>query len=180
MITTMTPTMTRTGAALLLTLLVSLSARAQPEASAAGPNPALDPPQVVAAMLSAVKKNTEQGIAELFSFSSPKNRAQVGPLERFSAMMREGFPDMLGHRSARMAPALIDGDRAMLPVEIIGSDDEVHRYVFLLSRQPGPECAGCWMADAVFDPAAEGAPGQPGPPGQPGQPRQPGQPEYPT
>lgn len=168
-------TMTRFASTLLLALLAVASARAQPDAAAAGPNPALDPPQVVEAMLLAMKKNSEQGIAELFRFSSPGNRAKSGPYERFSAMMREGFPDMLGHRSARMAPALIDGDRAMLPVEVLGSDNEVHRYVFLLSRQSGPECEGCWMADAVFSPEAKGAPGAPG--------QSPGQsadPEYPT
>ncbi|MGQ0622716.1 MAG: DUF4864 domain-containing protein [Panacagrimonas sp.] len=153
----MTKTMiTRIRTAVLMTLLVGMQATAQP-VPAVGPNPALDPPQVVEAMLAAVKKNTEQGIAELFRFSSPRNREQSGPYERFSVMIREGFPDMLGHRSARMAPALIDGDRAMLPVEIVGSDNQTHRYVFLLSRQPGPECEGCWMADAVFNPEAEGA-----------------------
>lgn len=155
------------GTAVLLTLLVCISASAQPDATAGGPNPALDPPQVVEAMLAAVKKNTEQGIAELFRFSSPRNREQTGPYERFSILIREDFPDMLGHRSARLAPALIDGDRAMLPVEIVGSDNQTHRYVFLLSRQPGPECEGCWMADAVFNPEEMGPDGQ-------------GQPEYPT
>lgn len=147
---------------LAMGLLLTSTAQAQAEAAAAaGPNAALDPPQVVEAMLAALRKNTEQGIAELFRFSSPGNRAVTGPYEHFRVMIREGFPDMLGHRSARMAPALIDGDRAMLPVEIIGSDGAVHRYVFRLSRQPGPECEGCWMADAVFSPDAEGLPGDP-------------------
>lgn len=154
-------TMVRTlGALLVLVLIGAAPARAQDPA--AGPNPTLDPPQVVEAMLAALKKNTDQGLAELFRFSSPGNRAQTGPFENFRTIIREGFPDMLGHRSARMAPALIDGDRAMLPVEVIGSDDALHRYVFLLSRQAIPECDGCWMADAVFspeatEPGAEGA-----------------------
>lgn len=141
----------------LLALALAAPLRAQGEA-AAGPNPALDPPQVVEAMLAALKKNSEQGIAELFRFSSPGNRAVTGPYERFRVMIQEGFPDMLGHRSARVAPALIDGDRAMLPVEIVGSDNETHRYVFLLSRQSGPECEGCWMADAVVSSDVESLP----------------------
>lgn len=145
-------TMVRGMGAVLLLILGATVARAQDPA--AGPNATLDPPQVVEAMLAALKKNTDQGIAELFQFSSPGNRAQTGPFENFRGIIREGFPDMLGHRSARIAPALIDGDRAMLPVEIIGSDEALHRYVFLLSRQSIPECNGCWMADAVFSPEA--------------------------
>lgn len=132
------------------------------DAASRGPSPDLEPVQVVEAMLLALKKNTEQGIAELYRFSSPGNRERTGPLERFSVMIREGFPDMLGHKAARAAPPLIDGERAMVPVEVQSSEGEVNRYIFILSRQNIPECKGCWMADAVFSPDAEGAPGGPG------------------
>lgn len=120
-----------------------------------GPNSELDPPQVVQAMLAALKKNSDQGLAELYRFSSPGNREKTGPLESFRSMIREGFPDMLGHRESRPGPPLIDGDRAMMPVEVLGSDAQVHRYIFLLSRQDGGDCKGCWMADAVVNSDAE-------------------------
>lgn len=138
--------------ALLFMLLAAAMglARAQ-DAAARGPNPELDPPQVVQAMLAALKKNSDQGIAELYTFSSPGNREKTGPLSNFRDMIRDGFPDMLGHREARTGPPLIDGDRAMLPVELVGSDAQVHRYIFLLSRQDGGDCDGCWMADAVIN-----------------------------
>lgn len=135
-------------AALLAALLLPAVYAQDP--AARGPRPELDPPQVVEAMLAALKKNSDEGIAELFEFSSPGNRANTGPLEQFRVLIREGFPDMLGHQAARSGAPLIDGDRAMMPVEIIGSDNLTHRYVFLLSRQNLPECAGCWMADAVL------------------------------
>lgn len=146
--------------AVLIVLIAAPLAFAQ-DAATRGPGPDLDPPQVVEAMMLALKKNTPQGIAELYRFSSPGNRAKTGPLENFAAMIREGFPDMLGHRAARAAPPLIDGERAMVPVEVQSNQGEVSRYIFLLSRQNIPECKGCWMADAVFSPDAEGAP-QPG------------------
>lgn len=136
----------------------SLNAASAQDAAAKGPRPELEPPQVVEAMMLALKKNTPEGIAELYRFSSPGNREKTGPLENFALMIREGFPDMLGHRAARAAPPLIDGERAMVPVEVQSSQGEVSRYVFLLSRQNIPECKGCWMADAVFSPDAEGAP----------------------
>lgn len=142
--------------ATLLVLLLGWSfgvAHAQ-DAASRGPSPDLEPVQVVEAMLLALKKNTEQGIAELYRFSSPGNRERTGPLERFSVMIREGFPDMLGHKAARAAPPLIDGDRAMVPVELVGSDEQLHRYIFIFSRQNLPDCQGCWMADAVAPPEA--------------------------
>lgn len=137
----------------LLTILLALLAtvaRAE-DPAARGPSAELDPPQVVQAMLAALKKNTDKGIAELYRFSSPGNREKTGPLEAFRSMIRDGFPDLLGHREARTGPPLIDGDRAMLPVEVVGSDAQVHRYIFLLSRQEGGDCKGCWMADAVVN-----------------------------
>lgn len=136
---------------LFLLLAVSLGVARAEDPAARGPHPELDPPQVVQAMLAALKKNSDQGIAELYEFSSPGNREKTGPLASFREMIREGFPDMLGHREARTGPPLIDGDRAMLPVEMVGSDAQVHRYIFLLSRQDGGECNGCWMADAVVN-----------------------------
>lgn len=151
--------------ALLSALLLAAFVGVSPAQDAAGkgPRPDLDPPQVVEAMLLALKKNTDQGIAELYKFSSPKNREKTGPLSSFGGMIREGFPDLLGHRAARAGVPLIDGDRAMMPVEVVGSDDQPHRYVFLLSKQSVPGCAGCWMADAVFSPDQ----GQEGPEGGP-------------
>jgi hypothetical protein len=112
------------------------AAAAAEDPAARGPHAELDPPQVAQAMLAALKKNTDQGIAELYR------------------------PDMLGHREARVGPPLIDGDRAMLPVELIGSDAQTHRYIFLMSRQEGGECTGCWMADAVVNSDDE-EPGEP-------------------
>ena len=150
-----------------LMLAAAVAAAPVQDAAAKGPRPDLDPPQVVEAMLMALKKNSDQGIAELYRFSSPKNREKTGPLSSFGGMIREGFPDLLGHRAARATVPLIDGERAMVPVEVVGSDDQPHRYVFLLSRQDIPGCAGCWMADAVFSPdqMEEGAPdGGPGAP----------------
>jgi hypothetical protein len=135
---------------LLAANLLLNAARAE-DPAARGPHPELDPPQVVLAMLAALKKNTDEGIAELYAFSSPGNRQKTGPLANFRAMIREGFPDMLGHREARTGPPLIDGDRAMMPVEVLGSDAVTHRYIFLLSRQDGGDCKGCWMADAVIN-----------------------------
>lgn len=118
------------------------------------PAPELDPSEVASAMMAALKKGSPQGIAELYSFSSPGNRASTGSIEQFSKMIQQGFPDMLGHQKATFAPPLIDSDRAMIPVQILSRENELSQYVILLSRQSIPECDGCWMADAVIPPEA--------------------------
>ena len=54
------------------------------------PSADLEPPEVVASMLSALKKNSDEGIAELYSFSSPENRERTGPLASFEQLIRQG------------------------------------------------------------------------------------------
>lgn len=139
-----------------LTLFLAIASFGAPALAepALKPAPHLDPAQTAQAMLEALKKNSPEGIAELYSFSSPKNREITGPLARFELMIQESFPDLLGHRQATVAPALIDQNRAMIPVEIQSSEGEISHYIILLSKQAVPECEGCWMADAVFSPEA--------------------------
>lgn len=153
---------TRLFAAIPALLLALYTLNVSAQTAVPTPNPALEPQQVVEAMLQALKKNSDQGIAELYRFSSPRNREVTGSLEQFTAMIREGFPDMLGHRSALLGPPLLDGDRAMIPIELETQDAQRVRYIVLLSRQALPECSGCWMTDAVFNPDQDGpAEGQP-------------------
>ena len=144
--------MKRTFLSAVLTALMSWTVALHADGSADGPNPDLSPDQVVAAMLDAMKQDTDEGIAQLFEFASPKNKQQTGPLDRFTAMMREHFPDMLGHDRSRVAPPLIDQNRAMIPIQLQSKEGIVSEYVVLLSRQEEGPCTGCWMTDAVFPP----------------------------
>lgn len=152
---------------ILLLALAGLGFMAASAAAPApsGPNPDLDPAQTVQAMLAALKKNSDAGIAELFRFSSPRNAEAVGPLPRFTQLIRESFGDLLGHRSSKLMPAIVDGPRAKIAVEVEGSDRALHHYGFMLSQQDVPGCEGCWMADAVVsldEPEDEGPGGRPG------------------
>lgn len=145
-----------------LLCLMAASAFAAPPPG--GPNADLDPAQTVDAMLAAMKKDTDAGIAELFRFSSPRNAEVTGPVARFVQMMRENFGDLLGHRAARQLPAFVDGPRAKIAIEVQSRDGSLHHYGFLLSRQDGPPCDGCWMADAVvnLDESPDEGPGRDG------------------
>jgi len=55
---------------------------------------------------------------------------------------------MLAYRDVEYEPVEIVGDAARQRVTLTGVEQSI-TYVFFLSRQTGPACEGCWMADAV-------------------------------
>lgn len=133
-------------------LLLPFTALAQ-NAPPLSPSPELSPLEVVRIQLEALQHNDspepDAGIAVVFRFSSPVNRAQTGPLPRFSEMIRNGYPEMLNHREVRLPPPLIQDGEAIQPAEVISRNGAVHRYLFILGRQTEPPYAGCWMTESV-------------------------------
>ena len=117
----------------------------------AAPADTLTPREVVAAQLEALRENTPAGLARVFAFASPANQAVTGPSARFAQMLRAGYPELLGHRSAHYGELLIEGREAAQAVEIIGADGRGHRYVFMLSKQADGACRGCWLTDGVVN-----------------------------
>lgn len=117
------------------------------------PSPQLTPAQAVRAQLRALEHNDEPtpnaGIARVWRFSSPGNRAQTGPLARFTLMVHKGYAELLNHRRATLATLAMDGDQAFQGVDIVDHDGAPHRFVFVLSRQTAGPCQGCWLTDAV-------------------------------
>ena len=117
------------------------------------PNPRLGPAEVVRIQLQAMAHNdkpkADSGLAVVFAFTSPGNRAQTGPLQHFSAMVHAGYPRLLNHRSAHLSHIVIQGDQALQGVELVDHDGAVARFVFILSRQSEAPYAGCWMTDSV-------------------------------
>jgi hypothetical protein len=137
-------------ALLLLATLASASAHAQYRL----PSPGLSVTEAVETQLAALQRGEDVDLAVVFAFASPGNRAQTGPLPRFIAMIREGYDAMIEHRSAELAPPLLDGDQALQPVRLIDRDGGEHGYVFILRRVVAPDCAGCWFTDGVVPPDA--------------------------
>lgn len=139
---------------MLTALLVTLNpglARAQ--AALPEPNPNLTPREVVRLQLGALKSvdqpYKDAGFATVFRFTSPENRLQSGPLLRFSKMIREGFGEMINHKSIKLSQTLQQDGAAIQPVELISLSGRSHRYVFILRRQAEGEYRGCWMTDSV-------------------------------
>jgi len=118
------------------------------------PSPELAPAEVVEIVVDALQENPrlpdDAGIATVFRFASPGNRAMTGPVERFATMIKRGYADMLGFAASRFEQIEIQADTAMQVVWLTQPDGRESGYVFQLGKQSGGEYDGMWMTDAVY------------------------------
>lgn len=122
--------------------------------AAPAPDPTLTPDSVVAIVLAALARNDlpvkDRGISITFTFSSPANRAFVGPVESFGDLVHDQtYRPLLNHRRAERGVARVTGSRATERVVITTASGERVAYVFALSLQDDGEFRGCWMTDGV-------------------------------
>jgi len=110
------------------------------------------PEQVVQIVLEALRTNDsdDQGIATVFRFASPANKRNTGPLDRFTTMIKRGFPDMLNHTASETEALEIRGGIAIQPVWLTTEAGQEVGYLFQLGKQTGGEHQGSWMTDAVI------------------------------
>ncbi|KAK9817148.1 hypothetical protein WJX72_010312 [[Myrmecia] bisecta] len=121
------------------------------------------PPEAVA--LSQLRALRHGNAAACFLHASPENKAAVGPLQRFSAMLRSlpQFAPLLAHETdgahcprlvavEQLSSSSVDIDIAVLPsTPEMRAQFSNQRIVFRWSMklQPGPQHKNCWMTDAV-------------------------------
>lgn len=133
-------------------LAVGMSA-ARADTSDLRPSPELSPEHVVKIVIEALQSNDptnqDNGIATVFEFASPGNRSNTGPLERFTRMIKLGFPDMLNHSDARYDPMEITGDTAVQAVWLLTPSGQEVGYAFQMGKQKGGEYDNMWMTEAV-------------------------------
>jgi len=138
---------------LLHAAVADAPAQQSPHAPPTEPSPKLTPAEVVSAQLAALKNNDDDdtGIRITFRFASPGNQAQIGPIDRFIAMLNNpAYQPMINFQSAHPEPIEVDGPAAKQVVTLVASNGKRTRYLFVLSRQNKPPCRGCWMTDAVM------------------------------
>lgn len=122
--------------------------------------------QVVQVQLNALRlnDNADRGIETVFTFASPVNRSQTGPLQKFAAMVKSPpYNVMVNHRSAHVVRTDTDGDHARIFVLMIDGDGRQCAFVFLLSRQSDEPFADCWMTEGVSRIGVEQLPRDDGP-----------------
>lgn len=116
------------------------------------PGPGWSPAEVVRIQLEALRSTgaDDDGIATCFRFASPSNKRATGPIGHFARMIRQGpYALMLDYRDAVFDPVEVRGPRAVQRVTL-SSATRAMSYLFVLSRQSGGDCPGCWMTDAVY------------------------------
>ncbi len=116
------------------------------------PSTELSPQQVVEIVVKALQENDadDTGIATVFRFASPGNKANTGPLERFSGMIKKGFGEMLNHAGSRTGEMKIDGKTALQPVYLTTPGGLEIGYMFQIGEQTDGEYKGMWMTEAVY------------------------------
>ena len=129
--------------------------RAVPEARET-PDPTYEPKQVVEIVLRGLARpdhpDRNAGLATSFRFSTPDNRAQTGPLDRFIKLVNSPvYEPLVNHERAVRGQMVIEGDMAHEEVRVIADDGSQAVYAFVLARQPDEApCGGCWLTDAVI------------------------------
>ena len=151
------------SAGLILVLLAgtfsmsSLAALSDNPEAAALPRPSvnLEPQDVVKIVFHALSNKDEPyanaGIETTFSFASPANRVNTGPLDRFARMVKgPPYGIMIGHAKSDFSEVFLTGDKAYQMVHLTAPDGRAVVFAFRLSKQLDGEFKNMWMTDAVW------------------------------
>lgn len=119
------------------------------------PASGLSPEEVVKAQLDLLQNDDllpfNAGLRAAYAFASPASRAAAGPFERFVLLLATPeYAPLIGFTQARLDPMIASRRKAYQRVRVLQHDGEWADYLFILSRQPEPPYAGCWMTDSVI------------------------------
>ncbi|MFK7893447.1 MAG: DUF4864 domain-containing protein [Granulosicoccus sp.] len=117
------------------------------------PSTEFSPQQVIEIVIEALGGNGETegdvGIETVYRFASPGNRANTGPLSRFTMMIKTGFADMLDHKGPRFEPMEIRNDKAVQAIWLLTAEGYEVGYAFQMGLQGSGIYEGMWMTEAV-------------------------------
>ena len=135
---------------LLAGLLIAKSSFS--DQTALKPSTDLSPQQVINIVVESLQNNAsdDAGIATVYRFASPGNKANTGPLARFTYMIKRGFSDMLNHVGVRYDDMEMTGDVAVQAVWLQTVTGAEYGYAFQLRKQKGGETDGMWMTEGVI------------------------------
>lgn len=119
------------------------------------PSVELEPQDVVKIVVEALSNNDEPyanaGIETTFSFASPANRVNTGPLDKFSRMVKgPPYGIMVDHAKSDFSEVFLAGNKAYQMVHLTSSDGRAVVFAFRLSKQFDGEFKDMWMTDAVW------------------------------
>ncbi|MBX2881743.1 MAG: DUF4864 domain-containing protein, partial [Granulosicoccus sp.] len=133
---------------LLLACIFSNSTSRADEHTTLTPSASFTPQEVVQIVIEALGNNEawgqDAGIATVYRFASPGNRASTGPLPRFTHMIKRGFSDMLDHEGSTYDPMEIEGDIAVQAVWLMTASGKEVGYAFQLGKQQDGDYRDMW------------------------------------
>ena len=143
---------------IVLAILLNLSSNAWADTLrttfSAEPAVGIEPGEVIQIVVDALRSNDsdsgDEGIALVWRFAAPSNKAITGPLPRFSQMIKRGFPNMLNHVASDYGPIRIEEDLAAQPVWLLTPSGDEVGYLFQLRKQTSGEYEGMWMTESVY------------------------------
>ncbi len=119
------------------------------------------PREVVLKQLDAMKaaaKDPNQMVV-CYSLASPGNRRQTGPYGRFDHLVRSGvYRPLVGHQTSLVGRAAIKREQAAVTVTVVGEENTVHAYLFVLSLQPNGHAVGEASTPLESMPTVDGKP----------------------
>lgn len=126
------------------------------------PNAELQPGDVVQIVIDALASNDfpfpDAGIETTFNFASPSNKVQTGPLQNFAQLLKGPvFSQMLNHRDSTLSEVILNNNKAVRLVQIIGANNETLYFAFRLGLQQKGSYAGMWLTEAVWPMDSPGA-----------------------
>lgn len=125
------------------------------------PDPAYGPEEVVAIQLNALQANdapeADAGIAQVWAFAHPDNRAQTGPLPRFKRMLKgPHYAFLLDHERHEIAVLERGAREALYNVTITAANGDVVRYQWRLARPEEGRYGDAWLTLSVSPPIPVG------------------------
>lgn len=134
-------------------------------ASLPRPSVELEPRDVVKIVVQALSNNDQPyanaGIETTFSFASPANRVNTGPLDKFVHMVKgPPYGIMVDHAKSDFSEVFLAGNKAYQMVHLTAPDGRAVVFAFRLSKQLDGEFKDMWMTDAVWPVANAAVPEQ--------------------
>ena len=132
----------------------------QPRYLSLSPTCERPPGLVIHIQVEALRNNnpaTDEGIATVWRFAAPSNKAVTGPYEAFVGTVRTRYRPLLTADSVRYDPITREGDRVRRNVTVT-TDNSTTTYEWILTRQSDPPYEDCWMTSGVTQVPSYGSP----------------------
>lgn len=119
------------------------------------PSLELSPEDVISIQLKALSESendpsTNSGIARVWAFAHPSNRAVTGPLARFASMLQsQNYKALIGHKEHHMRQISVTNDTAHFAIKITSRDGDLFGYSWHLGKVKGGKYQGMWMTTGV-------------------------------